>query len=771
MKKPLKASLLRTLIPLVFVVLTVAGTIWHFGWGTLSSFGWKEIAAICPLGALETMLAEKTILPRALAALLVFFVLAVLFGRFFCGWLCPVPSLSAFLRFLKSGGRTRGIEQKAKAGGHKADVDVCVAESCAVPKDSQEHLKQACGSSCSGCPDCSAGRKLKEAVDERSNQGSAGPLTVLVGALASSAVFGFPVFCLICPVGLTFALVIALSRLFQFNESGWAVLIFAAFLVVELVVLRRWCHNFCPLGALVGLMSRLNRTFVPRINPKACVHLSHGVDCRICVEACPEGIDLRNGPLTSAQISHCLKCRACAQACPSQAVNFPWLNSSPFKEVQPMPERGRVEIVPAADRVKGYEEGRRSLTIEQAVEQSARCLRCGRCTEVCPQGNPVSQWMALLSKGDVEAAAQLMLREGSMPEICGRICPSERFCERVCSMQEASGAVMIADIERAVSQYALDHGCKSRIRRARVSVKVAVIGAGPAGMACADYLARRGVHVVIYDKQKEIGGLLTYGIPPFKLSRSVVAMRRDSLLELGVTLNVGVSVGKDVAFETLRAQNDAVFVATGAGMAVGLNAPGRDLDGVMPAMRLLEAVARRTLGETDEMPLVKGKRIVVLGGGDTAIDCLRCALREGAVDAVAVARKPREHLRASQSEIELAEQEGAKILCGCEVKSLVGREGAVQLVQGTDASGREFEVQADIVFVAYGFKSEPCGELLAAGVVVDDVGRICVNEDNATASEGVYAGGDAVRGSYLVAAAIADGRNAARAILKRYSLD
>lgn len=355
---------------------------------------------------------------------------------------------------MKNGGRRR----HAQAAPAEANETPATDREQAAPNSAPAGAKAACVSGCGGCTSCGASQSVGRIVKEKKAGGTAGSLTVLAGALASSAVFGFPVFCLICPVGLTFALVIALSRLFQFNEAGWSVVIFAAFLVVELLVLRRWCANFCPLGALIGLMSRLNRTFVPRLNPKACVHVTHGVDCRICLDACPEGIDLRQGPLTSAQISLCIKCGACAHACPLAAVNFPWLKNSPFAAAAPVPERGTQVVADAAERVKNYDEVAPILPIEEAVRQSSRCLRCGRCTEVCPQGNPVSEWMARLLQGDVRTASQLMLREGAMPEICGRICPSERFCEQVCSMQEAHGAVMIPAIERSVAQYALDQG-------------------------------------------------------------------------------------------------------------------------------------------------------------------------------------------------------------------------------------------------------------------------------------------------------------------------
>lgn len=446
---------------------------------------------------------------------------------------------------MKNGGRRR----HAQAAPAEANETPATDREQAAPNSAPAGAKAACVSGCGGCTSCGASQSVGRIVKEKKAGGTAGPLTVLAGALASSAVFGFRSSALSCPVGLTFALVIALSRLFQFNEAGWSVVIFAAFLVVELLVLRRWCANFCPLGALIGLMSRLNRTFVPRLNPKACVHVTHGVDCRICLDACPEGIDLRQGPLTSAQISLCIKCGACAHACPSAAVNFPWLKNSPFAAAAPVPERGTQVVADAAERVKNYDEVAPILPIEEAVRQSSRYLRCGRCTEVCPQGNPVSEWMAHLSQGDVRTASQLMLREGAMPEICGRICPSERFCEQVCSMQEAHGAVMIPAIERSVAQYALDQGFAPGIRRARRPVRAAVIGAGPAGMACADYLARRGVTVTVYEAEQRIGGLLTYGIAPFKLDRAVVAKRAGILRNLGVTVVTGTKVGRDIAFD------------------------------------------------------------------------------------------------------------------------------------------------------------------------------------------------------------------------------
>ena len=276
------SKLLRTLSVLAVIALVCLGLALHTGTGTPSAWGIYDIAAICPLGAAEAALASKTVVPPMLIALAIGLALVVLFGRAFCAWGCPIPLLR----------RIFGLKEPKRKRRASDALDVPAAQ-------------------------------RGGAADSRN--------WVLGGALLSTAVFGFPVFCLICPVGLTFATLIAVWRLFQFNEVALSLLVFPAMLVLELAVLRKWCHRFCPLGALLSLVSRGNRTFRPQANVGTCLHAAHGERCHRCADACPEGIDLHDRA-ASAPLNECVKCRECADACPVHAITFPFLSKKPLLE-------------------------------------------------------------------------------------------------------------------------------------------------------------------------------------------------------------------------------------------------------------------------------------------------------------------------------------------------------------------------------------------------------------------------------------------------------
>lgn len=300
------SNLLRTLSALAVVALVCLGLALHTGTGTPSAWGIYDIAALCPLGAVEVALAAKTMVPPMLIALAIGAVLVLLFGRAFCAWGCPVPLLR----------RIFGFESPKK-----------------VAKDAAKRKK------------LSRPSKLDALDVPHPQRGGVGDSRnwVLGGALLSTAVFGFPVFCLICPVGLTFATIVALWRLFQFNEVALSLVVFPAILVLELLVLRKWCSRFCPLGALLSLVSRLNRTFRPVSGEETCLRSSKGEPCHQCAEVCPEGINLHD-PSLSAPLNECTKCRACADACPMHAITFPFLpGSAKGKEVAPeVEEKERV---------------------------------------------------------------------------------------------------------------------------------------------------------------------------------------------------------------------------------------------------------------------------------------------------------------------------------------------------------------------------------------------------------------------------------------------
>lgn len=777
MKKFFTGPRLRALAALAFFLLFLLGLAVHTGWGTASSFGIAEIAAICPLGNLEAMLASKTFLPRALVGFAVFLVVAALLGRFFCGWLCPVPWVEKALSKLRAPGRRFGLGLKeSPAASETPRTSACTTTNASsnTASESGKNAPRSCpsGASCasSSCKDCALASRVKEKADQATEKT---PYWILGGALASSAVFGFPVFCLICPVGLTFALTVALWRLFEFNETNWAILWFAGFLVLELLVLRRWCSRFCPLGALWTLASRLNRFFRPKAREDLCTRMTHGVPCTICRDVCPEGIDpasVANDPMLLAR---CTKCGACAAACPTGAVHFPFLADSGRKTVPILP------VSTASSTLK--QEGNLSaatvegtdavLSPEEERSEVARCIHCGACGERCPLGDRMPRATALLARGRREEAAEVLLASGGFPEITSRVCPTERFCEGACAAEHDGRPVAIAMLEKTLADETLKAGWRPDVRHAARRRRVAVVGSGPAGLACADVLARLGVEVHVIDRALVAGGLLSLGIPAFKLPRGIVARRVKLLEDAGVRFALGISVGKDVAWRDLANEFDAVFAGTGAARPVTLDLPGADNASVMTADVFLRAVAAKDWKLPDaSFPIetLKGRRVSVLGGGDTALDCARTAVRLGAASVSLVARRAKDALRARPSDLARAETEGVSLLCGRTFSSLsISPDGtlnglALRNVANPDEPSET--LPADVVIVAYGFRPVPDGELQTLGVAYDDAGRIVTDDEGRTSAPKLWAGGDAVRGPALVNRALADGRRAGLSI-------
>lgn len=777
MKKFFTGPRLRALAALAFFLLFLLGLAVHTGWGTASSFGIAEIAAICPLGNLEAMLASKTFLPRALVGFAVFLVVAALLGRFFCGWLCPVPWVEKALSKLRAPGRRFGLGLKeSPAASETPRTSACTTTNASsnTASESGKNAPRSCpsGASCasSSCKDCALASRVKEKADQATEKT---PYWILGGALASSAVFGFPVFCLICPVGLTFALTVALWRLFEFNETNWAILWFAGFLVLELLVLRRWCSRFCPLGALWTLASRLNRFFRPKAREDLCTRMTHGVPCTICRDVCPEGIDpasVANDPMLLAR---CTKCGACAAVCPTGAVHFPFLADSGRKTVPILPvstdsstlkQEGNL----SAATVEGTDA---VLSPEEERSEVARCIHCGACGERCPLGDRMPRATALLARGRREEAAEVLLASGGFPEITSRVCPTERFCEGACAAEHDGRPVAIAMLEKTLADETLKAGWRPDVRHAARRRRVAVVGSGPAGLACADVLARLGVEVHVIDRAPVAGGLLSLGIPAFKLPRGIVARRVKLLEDAGVRFALGISVGKDVAWRDLANEFDAVFAGTGAARPVTLDLPGADNASVMTADVFLRAVAAKDWKLPDaSFPIetLKGRRVSVLGGGDTALDCARTAVRLGAASVSLVARRAKDALRARPSDLARAQAESVTLLCGRTVSSLsISSDGTLEglaLRSASNPDEAEETLPADVVIVAYGFRPVPDGELQTLGVAYDDAGRIVTDDEGRTSAPKLWAGGDAVRGPALVNRAFADGRRAGLSI-------
>lgn len=310
----MKTKKLRLLIPLVVLAAVGVGFAAHVPIGNLSAFGWKDISLLCPLGALGTMLATKTFLPRAVVSLVIAVIAIVLLGRAFCGWVCPIPLISKLRAFvskrssntdLTGTGVLPAAENPLVKKGDTADNTIAP-----LADEERESLSRSCGAACSSCA------QVRERFDSRH--------LILGGSLLSAAIFGFPVFCLICPIGLSFATIAVLLRLFMFGDVAWGVIVIPAVLLIEVVLFRKWCSKLCPLSALMSLLGKLNRTFVPTVDNKKCRETCQGTSCEVCATVCPQGINVRH-PEAGASFSECTKCRACVEACPTNAITMPLL--------------------------------------------------------------------------------------------------------------------------------------------------------------------------------------------------------------------------------------------------------------------------------------------------------------------------------------------------------------------------------------------------------------------------------------------------------------
>ncbi|MCH1918447.1 FAD-dependent oxidoreductase [Shewanella sp. A3A] len=427
----------------------------------------------------------------------------------------------------------------------------------------------------------------------------------------------------------------------------------------------------------------------------------------------------------------------------------------------------------------------------QVNEQADRCLDCGNpyCEWRCPLHNYIPNWLNLAKQGRIMEAADLVHETNTLPEVCGRVCPQDRLCEGACTLNDEFGAVTIGNVEKYITDTAIAQGWRPNLANVTPrKEKVAIIGAGPAGLGCADILARNGVTPVVFDRNQQIGGLLTYGIPSFKLDKAVMQTRRTVMEGMGVQFRLGTEIGKDIAFETLLAEYDAVFLGMGTYTAMKANLDGEDADGVIQALPYLIGNTQSLLGEQDTgTPYInlKGKRVVVLGGGDTAMDCVRTAVRQGAESVTCAYRRDEENMPGSRREVKNAREEGVEFLFNRQptaIKTENGKVVAIECVEtrmgAADASGRrraeaiagsEQLLAADAIIIAFGFQPSPASWFADFDIKLDQWNRVVAPKasDNPfqTSNPKVFAGGDMVRGSDLVVTAIAEGREAALGIL------
>ncbi len=449
------------------------------------------------------------------------------------------------------------------------------------------------------------------------------------------------------------------------------------------------------------------------------------------------------------------------------------------------PAKKAVEV-----RIQEYAEIYGHFDASTAAAQAGRCLHCGNpyCEWKCPVHNYIPNWLQLIQEGRVNRAVELSHQTNSLPEITGRVCPQDRLCEGSCTLNDGLGAVTIGTIERYITDTAFAAGWQPDLSGVVATGKrVAVVGAGPAGLSCADVLARNGVAVTVFERQPEIGGLLFFGIPEFKLEKSVVKRRRQIFEQMGIRFELGVHIGVDRPLGTLLAEYDALFIGMGTYNYMKAGIGGELLPGVTAALDfLISNVNHCHQFERDPADYISmaGKRVVVLGGGDTAMDCNRTSIRQGAASVTCAYRRDEANMPGSRREVANAKEEGVQFLWNRQPVEIVG-DGKVEGVKlvttelgAPDARGRrtpvvvegsEETIPADAVIIAFGFRPNPQPWLADYAIQIDERGRVIAPAAGAfayqTTNPKVFAGGDMVRGSDLVVTAIWEGRQAAGGIL------
>jgi len=545
---------------------------------------------------------------------------------------------------------------------------------------------------------------------------------------------------------------------------------FGTFFITPITGNRFYCRFLCPFGATFGLLNHAGFYGI-EMDAEQCI------DCQRCEQACDMGIPVWRQGKSSGEVTgieDCMGCARCVISCPTDALAIhdvrnlfrPRLrqDASHLLKRKSKISAARTEPShrPAAVRLDDWNEAEEPLSTKALQLQAERCLDCGvpGCRNACPLGNFIPDWLEAAARGDWKAAGDLAHATSPLPEVCGSICPQHRLCEGACTRTQLEGAVTIGSIERTLAERALDAGWRPIEPAHRTGRKVAIIGAGPAGLSCAERLNRAGVKVTVYDRSSKIGGLLQTGVPTFKLDKTLLARRQALLEQAGIRFTLGMSVDGAILSRLLE-QSDTLFLGLGAQKSRTIGLPGETLPGVEQALGWLERI---NAGERESLA---GQRVLVIGGGDTAMDCARAALRLGAEVTIAY-RGPKECLRASPKEIALTHEEGAKFLFNhipleCEGTAKVRGVG-FETLEGTAV------VDADRVILALGQRADPPAWLGNFGIATEPDGRIRVDAGGLTTHPRVWAGGDNTLGPNLAVNAMAAGRTAAEGMLASFSL-
>jgi glutamate synthase (NADPH) small chain len=438
------------------------------------------------------------------------------------------------------------------------------------------------------------------------------------------------------------------------------------------------------------------------------------------------------------------------------------------------------------ERTKDFKEIYELFDTSEASQQSERCIQCGDpfCLNKCPLHNYIPQWLKTVAEKDLELAFKLSNEPSPFPEVMGRICPHDRLCEGDCTLNDGYGAITIGSVEAYINEEGFKQGFKPYFPGVTSTKKVAVIGSGPASLSAATYLLRAGIGVSMYERADRAGGLLTYGIPNFKLDKKVVARRVELLQEAGLQLHLNCEIGKDLSFEEIADTHDAIFIGIGATKAKSARISGENAPNVYKSLQYLTAIQRKNFGMSyDKAFDFKELNVVVIGGGDTAMDCVRTARREGAKSVTCLYRRDAYNMPGSQKEYKNAIEEGVDFTFYAAPKEVIlgdnGKAVGITMIKTVlgvkDESGRqrmeevkgsEFQVKADVIIMALGFDIDVPAFFAENGIETNKWGGLVLDAHHQTSTAGIFAGGDCYRGADLVVTAAYDGREAAHAMIK-----
>jgi glutamate synthase (NADPH/NADH) small chain len=549
---------------------------------------------------------------------------------------------------------------------------------------------------------------------------------------------------------------------------------FGTFFITPLVGNRFYCRYLCPYGATFGLLNHAGFYGINMDTDKC-------VDCRRCEQVCDMGIPVweqgrQAGRVTA--IEDCMGCARCVVSCPTDALEIrdvrnlfiPKLvqNASHLlKRKAPEPLlRQEPQQRPAGERLGDWTEATALPGLAQIQAQAARCLDCGvpGCSNACPLSNRIPEWLEAVAAGNIETAAEICHTTSNLPEVCGSLCPQHRLCEGSCTKtKEPDGAVTIGAIERFLTDAAFKQGWQPQYSARRNGKYIAIIGAGPAGLACADQLNKAGCDVTVFDKQPTIGGLLASGVPPFKLDKALLVRRHQLLEQQGVHFRLGVEAD-EALLQELQGTHDAIFLGTGTQTSRDLQLPGQQLAGVTDALTYLQQVNRDT-----ECAAMADKHVLVIGGGDSAMDCARSAVRQGAAAVTVAYRREEQAMRAMPKEKQAAFEEGVFFRMERAPTQVLGDEAVTGVRFSTPDGGQE-SLACDVVIFAVGQVNRPQTWMSRLGIETDKRGVIVVDDNGRTSNPKIYAGGDNTLGPDLVVTAVAAGRRAAEGMLDSFRL-